>query len=120
MTPERLAEIQERAKTAKQVAATGTVGSPPNVDGLTINEALELIHESAEDVPALLAEVDRLTVEVARLRAGIAAFATDAASFGDHAPRCSDRNCLYDYSIRNQRRAAALLNPTEGDDHADA
>ena len=64
--------------------------------------------ERPGDVAALLREVERL-------RAGIEAFATDAVSFGDHAPRCSDRNCLYDYSIRNQRRAAALLNPTRGD-----
>ncbi len=75
----------------------------------------------ARDAEIIRAHVDHLTADNARLRAGIEAFATDAASFGDHAPRCSDRNCLHDYSIRNQRRAAALLNPpTEGEADADA
>src|SRR5699024_11307185 len=45
---------------ARPGAGFGTIGTPPNVDGLSINDALDIFAESAEDVPALLAEVERL------------------------------------------------------------
>src|SRR5699024_12709413 len=59
-TADRLAEIRARAEAARQAAASGTTGTPPNVDGLSIHDALDIFAESAEDVPALLDEVERL------------------------------------------------------------
>lgn len=55
MTPERLAEIERRSNEAMQAYRTGTTGTPPNIDGLTVNEALDTIAESAKDVPGLIA-----------------------------------------------------------------
>src|SRR5699024_783185 len=50
-------------------AASGTTGLPPNIDGLSISEALDIFAESAEDVPWLLTEVERLRAERDRLAA---------------------------------------------------
>lgn len=105
MTPEQLAGIQRRDKDAKQAAATGTVGTPPNVYGLTIHEALELINASAEDVPDLLAEVERL-------RAGIEALADEWRDSSANHPDCDGAEdcvgCAAD-------ELTDLLNPTEGE-----
>lgn len=60
MTPDELDAIRARAEAARQAAASGTTGTPPNVDGLSIHDALDIFAESAEDVPALLDEVGRL------------------------------------------------------------
>ena len=67
MTPEQLDKIRERSTGAMQAYSTGTVGTPPNVGGLTLSEALDYVGESAEDVPDLLAHVDHLAAENARL-----------------------------------------------------
>src|SRR5699024_6615393 len=61
--------IRARAEAARQAAASGTTGTPPNVDGLSIHDALDIFAESAEDVPALLDERDRLAATVDRVRA---------------------------------------------------
>ena len=64
LTPEQLAQIEARHRVAEQPHRTGTTGTTPmDVDGLTINEALDLVGESAQDMPALLAEVNRLRGE---------------------------------------------------------
>ena len=68
-TPLDLDAIRERADAARQAAASGTTGLPPNIDGLSISEALDIFAESAEDVPWLLTEVERLRAERDRLAA---------------------------------------------------
>lgn len=95
--------------------ATGMALDMPSDQFLALADHIDGKGLDGDDAHDLLEHVDHLTAEIKRLRAGIETFATDAVSFRDHALRCSDRNCLYDYSIRNQRRAAALLNPTEGE-----
>lgn len=62
-----LTAIRARADAARQAAASGTTGLPPNIDGLSISEALDIFAESAEDVPWLLDEVERLRAERDRL-----------------------------------------------------
>src|SRR5699024_11023132 len=64
-TDDRLAEIRARAEEARQAAASGTTGTPPNVDGLSINDALDIFAESAAGVPALLEEVETLREGIA-------------------------------------------------------
>ena len=51
----RLGEIQERAKIARQVLTSGTTGAPPNVSGVDVYEAIDILAESAIDVPVLVA-----------------------------------------------------------------
>ena len=97
MTPEHLAAIRRRSTAAVQAYRFGTTGTTPmDVDGLTINEALDIVAESAKDVPALLAEVDRL-------RAGIEALRKEYRH-----PDCFD-------ALRRVAAAdlAALLNPED-------
>lgn len=55
--------IRARAAAARQAAASGTTGLPPNIDGLAISDALDIFAESAADVPALLDEVERLRAD---------------------------------------------------------
>lgn len=65
------AEIRARVDAARQAAASGTTGLPPNIDGLSISEALDIFAESAEDVPYLLDRLDRAEATIARLEAAI-------------------------------------------------
>lgn len=86
MTPERLAEIRERAGAATQgpwehrqpfgtqnhavITADGDLGN--DNEGVWYEETdAEFIAHSREDVPDLLAHVDHLTAEVERLRADV-------------------------------------------------
>lgn len=66
--PLDLDAIRARAEAARQAAASGTTGTPPNVDGLSIGDAADIFAESAADIPALLAEVDRLAATAERVR----------------------------------------------------
>ncbi len=75
---DRLAEIRARAGVARQAAASGTTGLPPNIDGLSISEALDIFAESAEDVPWLLAEIRRLRADL-----------TEQTERADHEDRCA-------------------------------
>lgn len=51
----RLDEIQVRAKIARQVLTSGTTGAPPNVSGVDVYEAIDILAESIVDVPWLVA-----------------------------------------------------------------
>lgn len=144
LSEERLDEIRERSADAMQAYNTGTVGTPPNIDGLTLSEALDYIGESAEDVPDLLEHVDHLTAElatahtawdewktssraghahasdmadeVARLREGIEALALEAEHAIDAKnPLSSLGRVLLMWQPDALR--ALLATPTEGQDH---
>jgi hypothetical protein len=52
---DRLDEIRERANSARQVLTSGTTGAPPNVAGVDVYEAIDILAESTADVPALVA-----------------------------------------------------------------
>lgn len=72
LTPERLAEVGARADDAQQAFLTGTVGAPPNTEGLSKDDAIDVLGSSAADVPDLLDAVERLTERAERAEGALA------------------------------------------------
>lgn len=54
---DRLDQIEARAQAAVQALMSGTTGTPPNIDGLSTDDALGILGDAAADVPALVLAV---------------------------------------------------------------
>ena len=52
--------IEFRSNAAHQAAATGPTGSPPDIEGMSQDDVIEVLAESIWDVPYLLLKVQRV------------------------------------------------------------